>query len=131
MPSSTPLVSPTRRMRPKRMFRLLYKRESPVGSPPTGEKDRQIDDIIRGVFIDFDFSPVFSGDNLRARLVASDIYYEIMARSEVEASLDGALFTVSDVQTRWASLISKQVESLLAFQRHYKGLLPKIGRRQN
>jgi hypothetical protein len=132
MPSRNGLVvSPTHRMRPQRVMRLVYKKKASVGRPSKGAKEKQIDEVIRGVFLDFDFSPVFSGDSLRARLVASDIYYEIMARSKIEAEFEESLFTEQDVRDRWASVIDKQVVSLLAFKRHFVGLLPRIGKRQD
>ena len=132
MPSRNGLVvSPTHRMRPQRVMRLVYKRVSSVGKPAKGEKERQIDEVIRGVFLDFDFSPIFSGDSLRARLVASDIYYEIIARAQIDSEYPDTLFTEQDVRNRWANIIDKQVESLMAFQRHYKGLLPQIGKRHD
>ena len=125
MPSSEQITPHTRRMFPERGFQLRYRRDSPVGSPPTSAQERAIDDLIRGVFLDFDFAPIFSGDTLRARLVATDLYNELISRAEVEASFQDSLFTVADVETRWKALIDKQIETIMVFRRSYQGLLSR------
>ncbi len=114
-----PLVS---RIYPKRTWRLVYK-SSPLLSSYSSEKEKQIDELIYSVFLDFDFTPVFGGDSLKARLVATDIYSEVLARAKDQSELETSLFTVADVKSRWKSLLNSQIESLLAFKRNFETLL--------
>jgi len=124
MPSKRkPLKSLTRRMSPRRMLRLVYKDTSPLGSTPTSDKDKEVDALIRDVFLEFDFTPLFSGNNMRARLVATDIYNEVMSRAREQSELEGSQFTEQDVSDRWKALIDKQIESLEAFKRRFGKLL--------
>lgn len=127
MPRRSSLItSATRRMAPRRGVRLVYKSEpTPGRAKALSEKDKQIDNLLRGVLLDFDFTPIFSGDALLARLVASDIYMEVRSRADVESSLTGSLFTTEEAMVRWEQHISQQVESIAAFKRAFSSLLKK------
>jgi len=117
------LLPITKRMGVEKAYQLYYKDRGSVGAPSSTPKEKQIDALLLGVFDEFDFTPIFSGSGLRSRLVASDLYTEIMARAKDQQGLEGTLFTPDDVKKRWKFLISKQIDSIMAFKRRFEKLL--------
>jgi hypothetical protein len=77
----------------------VYIRRRAMGPPqPKNEKEEAIDDLIRDAAVNFDFSPVFSGDPLQAQKVAEDFVAQLYRYAEQDQS--GADLTRDDLSRR-------------------------------
>ncbi len=67
----------------------VYIRRRAAGPPqPKNDKEEAIDDLVRDAAVNFDFSPVFSGDRIQAQKVADDFVAELRALVAQDESLE-------------------------------------------
>lgn len=106
-----------RRMTIRRDLRLVYKRmprlEGPKATTPEAEA---IDDLLASIYRKFDISPILSGDNFQARIVADDLFEFVVAEARREVEL-GAPYKLDDVIARWSALAASQDRSMKSFRR--------------
>ena len=77
----------------------VYIHRTPTGPPPpSNSKEEALADLIRDVSVNFDFSPIFSGDRRFSQKVAEDFVKEL--RAAVSADGSGSEITIADLEKR-------------------------------
>lgn len=93
----------------------VYIHRTPTGPPPPRNlKEEALHDVIRDVAVNFDFSPIFSGDRRFAQKVAEDFIKQL--REAVSADNSGAELTEADLITRLKKLWPWWFRGLSAFR---------------
>jgi hypothetical protein len=93
----------------------VYIHRRPTGPPPpTTEKEEALTDLIRDVAVNFDFSPVFSGDRRFSQKVAEDFIKGL--REAVSADGSGADLTIADLEARLNKIWPWWYRALNAFR---------------
>ena len=93
----------------------VYIHRTPTGPPPpTSPKEEALVDLMRDVAVNFDFSPIFSGDRRFAQMVAEDFVREL--RAAVSADGSGADLKEGDLDDRLRRLWPWWYRGIAAFR---------------
>lgn len=93
----------------------VYIHRRPTGPPPPkNNKEEALTDLIRDAAVNFDFSPIFSGDRRFAQKVAEDFINTL--REYVSADESLADLTQADLEDRLVDMWPWWYRSLIAFR---------------
>jgi broad specificity phosphatase PhoE len=93
----------------------VYIHRTPTGPPPpANSKEEALADLMRDVAVNFDFSPIFSGDRRFAQKVAEDFVREL--RAAVSADASGMEISVEDLEKKLNQVWPWWYRAILAFR---------------
>lgn len=98
----------------------VYVQRTPTGPPPpTNPSEEALDDLIRDVALNFDFSPIFSGDQRFAKRVAEDFV------KELRAAVEGSSMKEEDMDERLSKLWPWWYRGLRVFRHRLNRFIAK------
>lgn len=93
----------------------VYIHRTPTGPPPPrDDKEEALADLIRDAAVNFDFSPIFSGDRRFAQKVAEDFVKTLREYVSADESLSD--LTQDDLNSRLSQLWPWWYRSLVSFR---------------